>query len=371
MSRCPECHSKISDGALVCPHCGFRASSELVPIKYLASTKEPIVLAVPEADVMQNGLMLFSEDTNRKLVDFISNADNASRLFPSIYEAIKNMMARGEVKYTADFTKAAEELMKKGELVLKPDKQGRIMPQLRDPDTNRVYEMVRLKIEDVPVDVAPSLISLQMQLTMAQVLSEIKEVAANVEALRLENHADRIAEAESVWLKLQQTVRLEDSRLREMQLLSIASSATEARCRLQANLALRISQLKEGSTKTKANNANAALAELTSIALMARSEYAAYTLLDEPGAAQECLKQLSSFMNENKLSSRDLLLEINSQSGVKCPDIVDGFHQIATDMTSAFKQLDTSSSRLLNEGDSSLPDDIDETDDVNGSTTEN
>lgn len=371
MSRCPECHSKISDGALVCPHCGFRASSELVPIKYLASTKEPIVLAVPEADVMQNGLMLFSEDTNRKLVDFISNADNASRLFPSIYEAIKNMMARGEVKYTADFTKAAEELMKKGELVLKPDKQGRIMPQLRDPDTNRVFEMVRLKIEDVPVDVAPSLISLQMQLTMAQVLSEIKEVAANVEALRLENHADRIAEAESVWLKLQQTVRLEDSRLREMQLLNIASSATEARCRLQANLALRISQLKEGSTKTKANNANAALAELTSIALMARSEYAAYALLDEPGAAQECLKQLSSFMNENKLSSRDLLLEINSQSGVKCPDIVDGFHQIATDMTSAFKQLDTSSSRLLNEGDSSLPDDIDETDDVNGSTTEN
>ena len=104
---------------------------------------------------------------------------------------------------------------------------------------------------------------------------------------------------------------------------------------------------------------------------MARSEYAAYTLLDEPGAAQECLRQLSSFMNENKLSSRDLLLEINSQSGVKRPDIVDGFHQIATDMTSAFKQLDTSSSRLLNEGDSSLPDDIDETDDVNGSTTEN
>lgn len=370
MPRCPECHSKISAEALVCPHCGFRATNDLGPIKDLATAKEPVTLVVPEADVMQNGLMLLSEDVNRKLVAFVTNADNASRLFPAVYEAIRNMMARGDVKYTADFTKAAEELMKKGELVLKPDKHGRIMPQLRDPETNRVYEMVRLKIENVPADVAPSLISLQMQLTMAQILGEIRDVAANVEALRLENHADRMAEAESVWLKLQQAVRLEDSRLREIQLLNIASSATSARCRLQANLVLRISQLKEGSTKTKANNASSVLSELTSVALMARSEYAAYTLLDEPEAAQECLKQLSLFLHDNGLSSRNLLLEINSQSGIKRQDIVDGFHQISTDMTSAFKQLDSSHSYLLDEGANSLPDETDETDSANGSTAE-
>lgn len=370
MSRCPECHSKISEGALVCPHCGFRASGDLVPIKDLAITKDPVVLAVPEADVMQNGLLLLSEETNKKLVAFITNADNAARLFPSIYQVIKDMMARGDVKYTADFTKAAEELMKKGELVLQPDKLGRIMPQLRDPKTSRVYEMVRLKIEDIPVDMAPSLISLQMQMSMAQVLNEIKEVAANVEALRLENQADRIAEAESVWLKLQQAVRIEDSRLREMQLLSIANSATESRCRLQANLVLRLTQLREGSTKTKANNANAALSELTSIALMARSEYAAYTLLDESEAAQECLKQLSSFMSDNKLDDRDLLLEINSQSGIKRPDIVDGFHQIAVDITGAFNQLNASNSHLLDDGDNYLFENPDETDDSNEPRTE-
>ncbi|WP_251197386.1 hypothetical protein [Anaerotardibacter muris] len=280
------------------------------------------------------------------------------------------MMTRGEVKYTADFSKAAEELLRKGALALKPDKHGRIMPQLRDPNTNRVYGMVRLKIEDLPVDIAPSLVSLQMQLTMMQVLTKIEQVAADVEALRLENHADRIAEAESVWFKLQQAVLIKDARLREIQLLSIASSATESRCGLQANLILRISQLGEGSTKAKANNANAALSELASITLMARSEYAAYALLDEPEAARECLEQLSSFMNDNDLCSRDLLLEINSQSDVKRQDIVDGFHRIAVDMSSAFKRLDLSGTQMINLVNSGLQNDMDEMDNANESKTE-
>ncbi|WP_251197385.1 zinc ribbon domain-containing protein [Anaerotardibacter muris] len=89
MPKCPECHSKISDSALVCPHCGFQASGKLVPINNLTIAQTPFVLAVPETDVMQNGLMLLSKDTNEKLVDFITNADNASRLFPAIYETIK------------------------------------------------------------------------------------------------------------------------------------------------------------------------------------------------------------------------------------------------------------------------------------------
>lgn len=365
MPRCPECHSKISDNALVCPHCGFRASGELLPIKDLAVAKETSALAVPEADVMQSGLLLFSEETNKKLVSFIADAENAARLFPSIYQAIKDIMARGDVEYAADFTKAAEELMKQGKLVFQSDQEGRILPQLRDPKTGQVYEMVRLKIEEAPVDVAPSLISLQMQMTMAQVLSEIKDVAANVETLLLENHADRIAESESVWLKLQQAVRIEDARLREAQLLSIASAATDSRCRLQANLALRISKLGDGNTKKKAANASAALSELTNIALMARSEYAAYTLLDEPLAAQECLNQLLSFMTDNDLTNRDLLLEINSQSNAKRPDIVDGFHRIATDIADAFKRLNASTSLLLINGSTSLPEDTDETDNPN------
>ena len=98
---------------------------------------------------------------------------------------------------------------------------------------------------------------------------------------------------------------------------------------------------------------------------MARSEYAAYTLLDEPLAAQECLNQLLSFMTENDLTNRDLLLEINSQSNVKRLDIVDGFHRIASDITDAFRQLDASTSHLHDNDRASLQEGMSETDDPN------
>lgn len=367
MSRCPECHSKISDCATICPHCGFRSKNEITPIKDLAIIAKPTILAIPESTIMQDGLLLLSSETNNQIVSFLTDAENAARLFPAIYDAIIKMMERGETKYTADFTKTAEDLMKRGELILMPDKAGRIMPQLRHSDNKQVYEMVRLKLEDFPADITPSITSMQMQFTMAEILSEIKSVAANVEALRMEIHTDRIAEANSVWMKLQQAVHIEDSRLREAFLLNIANSATDSRSRLQSNLVIRLSQLSEGSTKTKSSNANAALSDLTSMALMARSEYAAYTLLDEPETAQECLKQFSGFLIENKLHKRDKLLSINSQAGTKRPEIVEGFHSIANNMLNAFEKFGSEESRLLDHDTRPLLEDSNEEEVIDGS----
>ena len=64
-----------------------------------------------------------------------------------------------------------------------------------------------------------SIVDVQMQVMMANVMDAIEAVAANVEALRIENQADRIAFAESAWQQLQQAMLIEDSRLREICLL--------------------------------------------------------------------------------------------------------------------------------------------------------
>lgn len=349
MSRCPECNSRISSLASVCPHCGFSTSDRLTPIAGSTAARRTVDLIIPEASVLEHGGNLLSQDTNDAFVDFLKSAENAARLFPAVYQAIEKMMARGEVKYTADFSKAAEELMQKGELVLGVGKDGSILPQLRNAKTQHIYEQVRLKVDQLPQDVMPSVVDLQLQMTMAQVLSEIKNVAASVEALRLESQADRMAEAESVWLRLQQATKIRDSRLREIQLINIANAATAARCRLQKNLSVRISLLDEGSTKTKASNANEALDELAAITLMSRSEYAAFALLEEQDAAAECLRQLSDFLLGEKLESRDTLLEINSHAGIKNSVIVEGFHTVANDVVAALGEMDNGI-RFLTEG---------------------
>lgn len=331
MAHCPECGSKISSVAKSCPYCGYSSRDNKSPISN-ELRKADTHIVIPEASVFDGGINLISSSSNEALVRFFSDAEQVERLFPSVFQAIQNIMSRGETKYVADFSKTAEDLMRKGELVLGVGKDGSILPQLRNAKTQRVYETARLKANQIPKDILPSLIDVQLQMTMAQVLAEIRDLAASIEALQMENHADRMAQAEGAWLRLQQAAKIRDARLREAQLLNAANSATDARCILQKNLSLRMRLLDKGSTTSKSGNANNALQDLTAITLMARTEYAAFSLLDESEAARECLQQLSSFLAEENLNNRDVLLEINSQAKLKHPEIVEGFHAIAQDV---------------------------------------
>ena len=63
--------------------------------------------------------------------------------------------------------------------------------------TGQVYEKARIKAEQFPQDMTQSIVDVQMQVMMANVMDAIEAVAANAEALCIENQADRIALAES------------------------------------------------------------------------------------------------------------------------------------------------------------------------------
>lgn len=332
MIYCPECGSRISEKAITCPRCGFVATEALVPISSLPSAKMPTTLIVPEARVFSDGGTLISPEENRHLVDFLANAKMMHRLAPGIYDAIDKMMGLGEVKYVADFSQAAMELMDKGELLFSVEKKtGELLPQLRSVETGRVYEKARIHIEDVPVDVMPSITALQTQVMMAEIMGRIESVAANVEALRLEAQADRIAAAESAWQQLQQAVHIKDARLRELKMLDIATKATDARCQLEGNFRtnLSIAKGRKGRAKDWGQAANTAMVDLSIISLSARTEYAAYCLLGEEDAAHAALGQLKDFIRVNKLANRDTLRLINSYSSDNRDHIVRDFHAIA------------------------------------------
>lgn len=350
---CPECHAKISSTAITCPHCGFVAQNEetgLIPIGSLPPTKEPPRITIPEATVFDNGMNLIPSKANDALVKFLSDADTVARFAPAIYDVIKKMTTRGDAKYVADFSAKAEQLMKSGELVFSVEKStGDLLPQLRNAKTGRIYEAARIKAEHIPQDMTQSVADIQAQAMMAGIMDAIKEVAANVEALRLENQSDRIAQAESAWQQLQQAMLIEDSRLRETKALDIAAAATEARCTLQGNFQteLTLAMNKQGKVAAWGEAANTALVDLTAIALMAKTEYASYRVLEEPRAADAALHQFKRFVLDNNLENAQTLRLLNSYSKDNREDIVEGFIDISRSVANLHIEGHDSPAELL------------------------
>lgn len=307
----------------------------MVPISSLPPAKVVPRVTVPEASVFDNGMSLIPAWENEALVRFFADADNMARFAPAIYDVIKKLIRRGDKKYVADFTAAAEGMMKRGALVLNVEKKtGALLPTLRSKETGRIVEQVRLKAEELPRDMTQPVIDIQMQAMMANIMDAIEAVAANVEALRIENQADRIALAESAWQQLQQAMLIEDTRLREMKILNIASSATQARCTLEGNFKAELSLAmgKQGKAKDWGKAANTAMVDLTVIALMAKTEYAAYRVLEEPKAANAALGQFKQFILDNELDETQTLRLLNSYSKGNREDIIKGFVEISSSM---------------------------------------
>lgn len=333
---CPECNSKISDKATMCPHCGFVAScsEKAVELKTVPQKERIALISIPDAEII-NGVCLVSELERRKITELLKDAEAVARYAPAIYDAVQQAMAERGTMWAADFSSAAEKLMKAGDLILGRDKEGRILPCLKNADTGRFYEQVRLIEVEMPDGLASSLATLQIQVAQAQILNEIKSVAQSVEALRLEIRGDRIGRAKGVWQRLQQATRIADSRLREQQVLGIAASATEQRCIMQENfkVELRLAGSSNGKRVDKGNAAKNAIDALAAISLMARAEYAALFLVGELDAADMALKQFGQFIDENDLAKKDTLLALNSRASENLQEMVEGFWQIAVNAT--------------------------------------
>ena len=335
--QCPECGSRISDKALSCPYCGFTASGEmgLVPISSLPPAPQRVAVAIPEASVFDDGTGLITRSDREILTEFMTDANQMAELAPAIYDAVQKLMEKRGTVWAADFSVAAQKLMDKKELVLAVEKKtGQFLPQLRDAKTGKIYENARLHAEQLSNDLAPSLATIQTQVMLASLMREIQNVAASVEALRLENKGDRIGRAKGVWLELQQAANMLDPRLREQRLLGIASKATEQRSILQESfeVQLQLATSRQGNANKRGQAAEDAIVYLTTVTLMARSECVATELVGEKEAARTALRQFESFVEKNRLDDENTLRALNSKSKENLEGVTKGFYQIATNV---------------------------------------
>lgn len=331
---CPECGSRISDKAKECPYCGFRNSGKLMPISKLAYSVVPRKITVPQIAVFDDGSNLLSHEDTKALYLFFSDAEKLQKYVPAIFELIKKW-AGGDTVLMADISKKAKELIDEGVLTLNVEKKtGELLPTLRNIKTGKIYEQVRLKEQILPTDVGPAVFNLHQQIMMADILNEIKHLSQSVEEIHFEMMDDRLAEAEAVWLGLQQAIKIQDTQLRNMKILSLQSNATQTRLKLEKNFSRNMLRLNNKKLKTdqRAQYAKEALNELSVISLMARVECASYYMLDEKAAGLYALEQYRSFINRNRLYDRRTLVTINEYTKGDEIKIVNEFLKITADL---------------------------------------
>lgn len=139
--QCPECGSRISEKARTCPVCGYVSFDSLVPI----SEQETFISIpyVPSDDDRWNIVPLSQED-NSKIAKFLSKYENLRVVAPGLATAIETLFA-SKPKLVADIREYTQSLINSGELTFSLDKVGNILPQLKNADTQKISELIRLK----------------------------------------------------------------------------------------------------------------------------------------------------------------------------------------------------------------------------------
>jgi len=334
---CPECGTKISDKASVCPFCGFRSSAKNLP---MVANKKPLKRIQWESTSLASEFdQVFPISTiqNNNLNIIFGQAENLSRVAPAFFQTIMAMLPK-TIK-VAEVNPELQRLIDEGFYRFLTDKTGDILPTIFGEKS--IVAQVRLKDIQLTPDLGPSIVDLQTQIALAQVINEIHDVQRGIANLHSELQDDRLALAESAWQQLQQATQISDGRVREEKLLNILNSATDAKCILIRAFVSKkrfFDERKDQNWFTKLidkeaqNRGDEHSAEifnsLLAITKSVQVETTVYCLLGEQNAARQSMKQFSDFISVNLLDNRDTLLALNSFSRSNQMSLIDNFMDI-------------------------------------------
>lgn len=343
---CPECMRKISDKAIICPHCGYMGDDRSYPI-----SKQDTFEIVPvfnydieKWDSNENQFSIVNVEDNKILFRYLGNWNNIQLKMPAIAKVIKSMADKDKI-LVAKMDSYIKTLIDKGVYRFTIDKNGDILPTIRDAEG--IVKQVRLEEKTCAPELINSLNNLMTYAAMTQILDEIKYVGEAIRELHIELQNDRIALAESSKDKLLQAAKIQDAGLREIAILNAVNSATEAKRVLMRNFSENLKFISENANKSdiklmlevkkgkeipqKVSDAFQALVLITN---SVQVECEGYSMLGEYAASKESLLQFNRFILENRLDDRDTLLLLNENTSQKKMPLVDKFMKISERITS-------------------------------------
>lgn len=342
---CPECGAKISDRAVSCPHCGYQSVDPLRPISEQDRFEIVPIFQYDIEDWSPNrgDLSTISYEDNKQLVSHFGNWETIQLQLPAIASVIKSLAEKDHIM-AAKMPAYVKKLIDEGVYRFAIDKEGEILPTIRD--AKGFVKNVRLQEMEFSPTLTQSLNNLSAHAAMARILDEIEQVGDSLQELRIELQNDRLAMAESARDKLFQARKIQDSKLREMAMLEVVHSATDAKRTLMRNFAQNLRYIKENSDKSgmalffdpkrskeisKKSIDN--FQSLVFITNAVQTECEGYASLGEYESGTECLEEFRRFIIDNKLDNRDTLLLLNESSGQEQPVVIDEFSRIANNIT--------------------------------------
>ncbi len=328
---CPECGYKISSTAISCPKCGFVGDDRNLPICQQCSC-EP----VPKFEIILNkwDINQLSEIDNKKIYENFGRWEKIQLLLPDIADVIRSM-ARSETILVADMDAYVQKLIKQGIYRFNIDKQGRMLPTIRD--SSKIVGQVRLKEMSLSPEFKQTFNSLSTHILLTQVLNEVQELKNSICSLHIELQNDRLAQADSAWNKLEQAYKTQDMELRNERLNAAVFAAIDAKNSLIKSFLLSMIKLREKNFKKSVKsimgnddeqNADEAFELLGSIINMVQVECRGNASLGEYEACKQSLQCFKTFIDKNGLNNRDTILLLNERTRSGKNGFVDEFMRL-------------------------------------------
>lgn len=287
---CPECGSKISNKATNCPHCGFVGDNSSLPICVQENCEFiPCFQYEIEAWNSDGNIIELSYNDNKTLVEYFGKFENIKHTMPEIANAIQQM-AKKENILVAKLDPYIKTLIKTGQYKFCKDKAGNILPTLRD--NSGFVHNCRLENMQINTNVAQSLSNLSSQAMMVQIMNKIDMLENSIKVIDMDLQNDRIAKAEACWLKLLQARKIQDSFLRNIQVLNVINDSIEARAILMKNFETKLNSLLN-------HNKSSELEKLTKIKFKPKIE------------AQKCMNSLVAITNLVRVECEAYIMQGN------------------------------------------------------------
>ena len=267
--------------------------------------------------------MLFDNDSEMQKNYFVKNA---GRVFDQIHDTLCALPAFLEVverlvpveEWVLVFTDEQKKELAKGALKLMAKKNGDIIAKVVDPKTHQIVANVPVKQVERIKDINPAMNDFMVQMQMANLAQEMKEVHRVVSRIQQGLEFDRLASAYSNERKLKYARQIQNKELQTQALLMIAHSAEDSRSRLmlgvKENIDFIMHQPENEFIKFFATNPkeindrmNEIRSRVVAINQDSMTEATAYWALGEKQAALNTIENYRMFLEDSELTKGEVL----------------------------------------------------------------
>ena len=266
---------------------------------------------------------LFENDPEMQRNYFVKNA---GRVFDQIHDTLCALPAFLEVverlvpveEWVLVFTDEQKKELAKGALKLMAKKNGDIIAKVVDPKTHQIVANIPVKQVEKIKDINPAMNDFMVQMQLANLAQEMKEVHRVVSRIQQGLEFDRLASAYSNERKLKHARQIQNKELQTQALLMIAHSAEDSRSRLMLGIKEDIQFImgqpenefiKFFATNPKEINdrMNEIRSRVVAINQDSMTEATAYWALGEKQAALNTIENYRMFLEDSELTKGEVL----------------------------------------------------------------